>query len=562
MVPLSRSARIVAAFASALLFVGTPALAQQPDPLPQPTTLDLDDPWIYRGTDIPHDQAWKFGELANGLRYAVRSNGAPPGQVSIRLSVGAGILHEEDGQRGFAHLIEHMSFRESKYLGQAAAIPTLQRLGARLGDETNAETTPTQTVYKLDLPDANRAKLEEVLRLLSGMIREPALTDANLAAELPIVLSELRDGGGAANRLRDGLHGLLFRGQRLGERTSAGEVDNLRQASSADVQAFHQAWYRPGNTAIAIVGDGPASQYAALIERYFSDWEVDGSMPPEPDLGAPLAPAGADPANPVGETLVQVEPDLSRNLTWAILRPWVQVVDNLEFNRERMISYVAERILNRRFRQRERDGGRFLYAEVERSDVSRTANVTYIGIEPRDGDWRGALEDARAVIADALAHPPSEEEIAQEVADIDLVFQDNLDQAANQSSPTLADEVIQAVDIREAVASAQTFLDVFRSTKDRFTPETILEHTRSMFSGTVSRLHYVTPAIGETDEDDLRLALLAPVEADSSARLASVFAGFDELPPIGVPVQALSEEPLGINEISQVTFTNGVKALL
>ena len=81
-------------------------------------------------------------ELPNGLRYAVRNNRVPPGQVSIRIRVDAGSLNERDEERGFAHLIEHLLFRQSQYLGDGEAIPTWQRLGASFGNDTNAETTP------------------------------------------------------------------------------------------------------------------------------------------------------------------------------------------------------------------------------------------------------------------------------------------------------------------------------------------------------------------------------------------------------------------------------------
>jgi zinc protease len=40
-----------------------------------------DDPWLYQGSDIPHDKEWSFGTLSNGLRWAVRANSVPPGQV-------------------------------------------------------------------------------------------------------------------------------------------------------------------------------------------------------------------------------------------------------------------------------------------------------------------------------------------------------------------------------------------------------------------------------------------------------------------------------------------------
>ena len=47
-------------------------------------------PWLYKGSDLPHDPAWVFGTLPNGLRYAVRKNDVPPGQISIRVRIDAG----------------------------------------------------------------------------------------------------------------------------------------------------------------------------------------------------------------------------------------------------------------------------------------------------------------------------------------------------------------------------------------------------------------------------------------------------------------------------------------
>ena len=58
-------------------------------------------PWLYRGSDVPQDKAWVFGELPNGVRYAVRHNGVPPGQVSIRVRIDAGSLYESDSERGY-----------------------------------------------------------------------------------------------------------------------------------------------------------------------------------------------------------------------------------------------------------------------------------------------------------------------------------------------------------------------------------------------------------------------------------------------------------------------------
>src|SRR5688572_6742162 len=264
--------RAFRALAPFLLLAPLPLAAQQVAPAPaaapaaQPRYAQPDDPWIYRGTDIPVDREWLFGEMPNGVRYAVRNNRVPPGQVSIRVRIDAGSLHEQDSERGFAHLIEHLTFRESKYLKDAEAIPHFQRLGASLGNDTNATTSFTQTVYKLDLPNARDATLEESIRLLSGMIREPALSEANLAAEVPIVLAERRERNGPELRIVEATNEVYFAGQRLANRFPIGTVETLQGASSRTVKAFHNRWYRPENTVVVIAGDADPARLAALIE--------------------------------------------------------------------------------------------------------------------------------------------------------------------------------------------------------------------------------------------------------------------------------------------------------
>ncbi|RZM11402.1 MAG: insulinase family protein, partial [Sphingomonas sp.] len=39
--------------------------------------------WLYKGSDLTRDPEWKFGTLPNGLRFAVRKNGVPPGIATV-----------------------------------------------------------------------------------------------------------------------------------------------------------------------------------------------------------------------------------------------------------------------------------------------------------------------------------------------------------------------------------------------------------------------------------------------------------------------------------------------
>lgn len=59
---------------------------------------------------IRYNENILFGRLSNGLEYRVLRHPFPPGRVHAHLVVSAGSLHEEDNQRGLAHLLEvHIS---------------------------------------------------------------------------------------------------------------------------------------------------------------------------------------------------------------------------------------------------------------------------------------------------------------------------------------------------------------------------------------------------------------------------------------------------------------------
>jgi zinc protease len=560
--------------ASAVLI--QPVLAQQVQPnppapqsatpappvVPPPRALQTggEVPWLYRGSDIPVDDQWLFGEMDNGLRYAVRRNGVPPKQVSIRVRIDAGSLHETDSELGYAHLLEHLLFRESKYLGKGEAIAAWQRLGATFGSDANAETSPTHTAYKLDIPNIDAFKLTESFKLLSGMVRSPVLSDANVDADRPIVMAEKRERGGAAGRMGDLTRETFFAGQRLAKRSTIGTDETLRAANGKSVKAFYDRWYRPENTVIVVAGDAEPEVLAGLVEQWFGDWKGTGKPGVAPDFGDPVAPA--DAAAAIGEVAIGVEPDLPRSLTYGVMRPWRPVQDTIVYNEGLLIDAIAQAIINRRLESRARSGGSYLYAQVQQDDVSRTVDATFVTFAPLTGDWQAALKDVRSVIADAITNSPTQEEIDREAAEFEVLFANQVEQESVQSGVDLANNLINAVDIRETVAAPQVVQSVFAGMKARLNPDEVLARTKALFEGTVTRAVYVTPAAGEADNGALRLALAEEAKIDGTARLAAQSISFDDLPAIGAPGTITEQKPLGAFEVEQIDFANGVKALV
>lgn len=519
-------------------------------------------PWLYRCSDIPIDKEWQFGELPNGVRYVVRKNGVPPGQVSIRVRMDVGSLYERDHERGFSHLLEHMVFRQSRYLGDGEAIPTWQKMGATFGSDTNAETSPIATTYKLDLPNATEASFDESMKLLSGMMIAPVLSEKNVRTDVPIVLAEMRERGGTANRVFEQSQQTLFAGQKLAVRPVIGTEETLNGATGASVSEFHRRWYRPENAVIIVVGDLPPAAMEAAIAKWFSEWQGVGPREPEPPFGDPLAPRGTKGVAPVGDTRVIVEPGMPRSITWAVLRPWRPVRDTIVYNQGIMIDSLAQAIINRRLEAKARAGGSFLVAMVNKEKVVRSADATYVMITPLGPDWRSAMRDTRGVIADAMAKPPTQEEIDREVKEFGVAFESSVEQRRLLPGARLADDMVTALDIRETIASPETVLEIFNSSKPLFTPANVLARTRAMFGGNVTRAVYVTPEAAEATPAALRAALAAPVAANTGARLAAASVKISDLPAIGAPATPLADKSTGLLEIRQIDYANGVKVIL
>ncbi|WP_298395212.1 pitrilysin family protein [Sphingobium sp.] len=554
--PLRRSAASLSVIA--LILSGSP-LAARTDPAATPavaqgTAQPQVRPWLYENSDVPIDTAWRFGTLPNGLRYAIRRNGVPPGQVSVRLRIDAGSLMEQPDELGYAHYIEHLSMRGSRHVPDGESKRIWQRLGVSFGSDSNAQTTPTGTTYALDLPQATPASLSESMKILAGMMTDPNIVDSAVEAERAVVLAERRESEGPQMRLSDASRLHFFAGQPVADHTPIGTVATLNAATAAKVEAFHQRWYRPENAVIAIAGDIEPAAAEQLIKDNFGAWTGTGKAGVMPDFGAP------DPKQPA--TRVVVEPGVPLGLTLAWLRPWTPHADTIVYNQDKLTDMLALQIVSRRLEQAARSGGSFLQSTVEQEDVSRSIDGTFLSIVPTGDNWEKALSDVRAIIEDAKSAPPSQAEIDREYAQMDTALAIQVENADTEAGAKQATDLVSAVDIRETTVSSQAAVDIFRSGKPAMTPQKILESTQRLFSAGVFRALMVTGKVQPGLDTKLAAAVAAPVKAATNARLADKAVTMDDLPKFGPAGTVVSRKPIGLQGMEEITFANGVKLVL
>lgn len=511
-------------------------------------------PWHYANSDIPVDAAWHFGTLRNGLRYAVRKGGVPPGQAAIRVRINAGSFAEADDERGYAHLLEHLAFRGSKLSPNGEAKRFWQTLGVSFGSDTNAATTNTQTVYQLDVPATSPTDLSRSVAYVASMVRDPLIDDSAVLAERNIVLAEQRESDGPQMRVAEATMNALYAGQRLAVRHPIGTPETLGKATAERVKAFHQRWYRPDQTLVVVVGDVPVAQLENLVAEHFGSWENTGRWP-----GLP-APGDPNPRLPAAAVIT--EPGQPLQVVHATLRPYRFKQDTRAFTRQLYLNFIAMQILDNRLERKARDGGHFLRAGVEQEVASRSADYTAVSIFPVGKDWDKALLEVRAIIDDARARPPSQAEVDRVLRALDSAIERQIATALNAPDAELADEFVKVVDIQQVSSSPTGDRELLQAVRKAATPARILATTRALFTGSVTRTIVITPGDPAVTTRAVAAAAKRRVATDASARRSDTGVTFADLPAIGTPGTIEREERMaGLNTL-RVDLSNGVRALV
>lgn len=533
-----------------LLLLAGPVLAQQPAPSPAPTAQTSGDAdWLYRGSDIPRDPAWQFGTLPNGLHYAVRRNALPAGQVSIRVRIDAGALHEADNERGWAHFLEHMLFRGTQNYPDRRAREIWQQLGASFGSDTNARTDATNTVYVLNLPHAGREPLDTSLAVLAEMMSQARIEPAAVDAERPVVLAEKARRSELSVRINELSQRLFYPGLLYGRRDTIGTDETLNGASAAGLRAFYRRWYRPERTTIVMVGDADPAMMEELIRARFGGWRAEGPAPAEPDYGSI-----AEVPRPVASLAYPGSPT-AVNLVW--LRPY----EALPHTRAReglfLAEALAQQIVNRRLEAHARGASAFVGGAVDTSRARSIANTTSMSLFARDGNWRGALTEAYAIVGDALRAPPSPEEIQRELSNFRTAADGAVQAEPTVQSQIWAEQMVNAVDNASVVATARTVRDGFEANAQAMTPERVFQAMQAMFTGSGPRMMLVSPAPVEGGDTALAEGLAAARATAPARRETERRVSFDDLPRLGPPGRVVSRQRIEDLDVTIVRFANG-----
>src|SRR5687767_10937872 len=236
-------AQINRLFFLALLFLATAALAAE---APQ------------KSHSIEGITEW---QLSNGLKLLTLPD---PGAdtVTVHIVYLVGSRHEGYGEKGMAHLLEHLLFKGSK------RHPNLKEEFTRRGGRWNGTTSNDRTNYFETLAGTDD-NLEWAIAMEADRMVNSFVSKEDLDSEMTVVRNEFEMGeNNPGGVLFQRMQQLAFPWHNYGN-PIIGQRADIEKVPVDRLQAFYRTWYQPDNAVLIIGGKFDQAKALQLVAKHF-----------------------------------------------------------------------------------------------------------------------------------------------------------------------------------------------------------------------------------------------------------------------------------------------------
>ncbi len=219
--------------------------------------------------------------LDNGLHVILNEDNTTP-NIVVNIMYHVGAKNENPERTGFAHFFEHLMFEGSKHIGRGEFSEIVEMAGGSL----NAYTSFDVTNYFVLLPSN---QLELGLWLESERLLHPAIDSIGIATQKDVVTEEMkqtRDNRPYGRILTETLKRAFTKHPYRWD--VLGKDEHIRNATDAEIKAFHDEFYVPDNAVLVITGDINIDETKVLVEKYFGDIPRGRKAVYRPDITEPF----------------------------------------------------------------------------------------------------------------------------------------------------------------------------------------------------------------------------------------------------------------------------------
>jgi zinc protease len=199
--------------------------------------------------------------LANGLTVLLMPDATKP-TTTVNVTYLVGSRHENYGETGMAHLLEHLVFK-----GTPSMPSVFQELGRR-GMRFNGTTFFDRTNY-FETFSANDESLDWALRMEAERMTQSTFSKADLDTEMTVVRNEFEMGENSPTLvLWKRMQALAFDWHNYGNVTIGARSD-VENVDIGRLRAFYAAYYQPDNAVLIVAGKMDPARTLALVARHF-----------------------------------------------------------------------------------------------------------------------------------------------------------------------------------------------------------------------------------------------------------------------------------------------------
>ncbi|MFD1163769.1 M16 family metallopeptidase [Hwangdonia seohaensis] len=201
-------------------------------------------------------------KLDNGLKVLLfPDNSAQTITVNITYLVGS--RHEGYGEKGMAHLLEHMVFKGTPNH------PDIPKELTERGSRPNGTTWFDRTNY-YETFNANDENLDWALDLEADRMVNSYIAKKDLESEFSVVRNEFESGENSPTRvLMQKVTSAAYLWHNYGKST-IGNKSDIERVPIENLQAFYKKYYRPDNAVLMVTGKFETDKTLALIEKKFA----------------------------------------------------------------------------------------------------------------------------------------------------------------------------------------------------------------------------------------------------------------------------------------------------
>jgi len=209
----------------------------------------------------------------NGMTLLIQDQPSLP-IVTVNVLVKAGAVLDPDAKAGLAYMVGGMLDEGTKTRSATQIAQEMEFIGAEFAAKAaNDFATATLRILK---KDADRG-----FTLLADILINPAFEEKEVTRVRSELLGELQgekdDPGTVAGKAFDEI---IFKGHPY-RRPTNGDEKTVAKVTRQDLVAFHDKFYRPNRTIVAIVGDIREAEALALVRKHFGKWtKKEVSLPP------------------------------------------------------------------------------------------------------------------------------------------------------------------------------------------------------------------------------------------------------------------------------------------